>query len=133
MAGKLLWCQVPDQKGVERGLYVGEHDVGILEEPRARQEWTARYERYERALAEVVARTGSTLPVFAAFAPSETEWLGLNKGKRYALINIGFDRTVKSYKWTLVHELAHQRGHGHDLEFNKEFQLLAELIDPSED
>ena len=39
----------------------------------------------------------------------------------------------QSYKWVIVHELAHQRGHGHDIEFNREFQQLAELVDPSEE
>ena len=130
--GNLLFRRVLDHHGVERSLYVGEHDVARFDDPTAallQEEWTARYERYERGLAEVVARTGSTLPVFAVFAPSETKWRGMNKGKRFALINIGHDRSAKAYKWTIIHELAHQKGSGHDAEFNREFQVLAELVD----
>ena len=87
--------------------------------------------RFDRALTDVRARTGATLSVFPVYAPSESRWLGLNCSRKYALINIGFVRTEKAYKWTIVHELAHQRGHGHDKEFNREFQIIAELVDPS--
>ena len=131
MAGDLLWRKVLDHHGRERELYVGEHDLASLDE--VKEQWTVMYERFERALAEVVARTNSTLPVFAAFAPSETGWRGMNFGRRYAVINIGHARTAKAYKWTIVHELAHQKGSEHDREFCREFQVIAELVDPSDE
>jgi len=131
MEGDLLWRKVLDHHGREREFYVGEHDLASLDE--VKEQWTAMYERFERALAEVIARTKSTLPVFAAFAPSETRWRGMNFGRRYAVINIGHVRTAKAYKWTIVHELAHQKGSGHDREFCREFQVIAELVDTWDD
>ena len=133
MRGSLVWRQTADAGGTVRELYVGEHDEPALERVDERPTWTLAFRRFERALAEVVACTGSKLPVFAAYAPSETGWYGLNMGRAYALINIGVLRSTKEYKWTIVHELAHQRGTGHDKEFNQEFQLLAILVDRAED
>ena len=88
--------------------------------------------RFDRALAEVRTRTGATLTVFPVYAPSESRWYGMNFGKKYAGINLGFTRPEKAYKWTIVHELAHQQGSGHDLAFSREFQKLAVLMDPSD-
>ena len=133
MAGSLTWRVTADCHGKEAALYVGEHDVDALESADKKATWTLALERFERAHAEVKARTGSQLPVFAAYAPSETRWGGLNMGKAYALINIGYLKTVKEYKWIIVHELAHQRGVGHNVEFNREFEVLAFLMDPAEE
>ena len=131
--GSLAWRTAVDSDGRARELYVGEHDVAALESESERPTWTLALQRFERAHAEAVASTGSKLPVFPVYAPSEKNWYGLNMSKQYALINLAPLRSTKEYKWTVVHELAHQRGHGHDLEFNKEFQLLALLMDRSED
>ena len=92
----------------------------------------AALSRFDRALAEVRARTGATLSVFPVFAPSE-RWLGLNQGRKYALINLAYDSSAKGYKWVIVHELAHQCGTGHDCEFIREFETLAQLVDFEEE
>ena len=83
---------------------------------------------FDRGLAAVRARTGATLSVFPAFSPS-FDCYGVNMGKKYALINLAHPRSYKAIKWTIVHELAHQCGHGHDRAFLKEFQVLAAMVD----
>ena len=86
---------------------------------------------FHRGLAAVRRCTGATLSVFPAYAPS-FDCYGVNVDKKYALINLAHPRPYKAIKWTIVHELAHQRGNGHDVEFVQEFQALAAQVDGEE-
>ena len=123
-----------DEDGQPHELLVGELDLqSLVDDVDCRAAAFEGLRRFDRALADVRSRTGAKLSVFAAYAPSEDQWYGVNFSKAYAVVNIGFLRPIKAYKWTIVHELAHQAGHGHDQAFNSEFQNLAMLIDPSTD
>ena len=135
MAGELQLREIRDATDEAHAIYVGEHDVEAFEA--TLEDIRAALSGFQRALADVNARTGSTLAVFPAYAPSEC-WLGVNmgdheSGARYALINLGKGMTAKRCKWVIVHELAHQASMAHDIPFVHEVEKLTCLLDSASD
>ena len=65
----------PAPREILVGDYVSDSDLSD-----SRMAIATALRRFDASLAEVRMRTGATLSVFPAYAPSET-WYGLNKGK----------------------------------------------------